>query len=480
MYKFNPFTFKLDRIPDTSGFATKALDNLASVAINTSLISDTDSTDDLGSSSKYWANGYLDKIYLNSTASLDGATAAGLIDATGSIRLPLGASFWVGDYTETSARVRMHHNSSNGYIDYSTGALYFRNGNTAVLTLSSTNTIQADGAFTATGNINVLKSDPIILLSDTIVAGFRSEVGGELVDFGTNYSQIGFNDGTKHGAFFRIDTRTGYETELFSIIDIPANSSEEAVFRVATTGNVYFKGSLNGSTTNQNISIIPNGTGYTIIGDAGTTSHSFNTNDDLLVSGRLEVDGAAYFDSSITIVIDNNFIFSLNGAGFSERSTGGQTDTLFIFPGSTDENIIISAFANRTKDHDHTAQTNPTLFIHSVTDPDTANTQWISLTHNQTNGVINTGTGNLTFGQTLTSDTDSTDDLGTSSIYWANTYTDKIYLNSTGILDGASAGIKLSGNLGFYGTTPIAQQTGVAVTAAGIHAALVALGLITA
>jgi hypothetical protein len=43
-------------------------------SIPVSLISDTDSTDDLGSSSKYWANGYVDKIYLNATASLDGAT----------------------------------------------------------------------------------------------------------------------------------------------------------------------------------------------------------------------------------------------------------------------------------------------------------------------------------------------------------------------------------------------------------------------
>lgn len=33
---------------------------------------------------------------------------------------------------------------------------------------------------------------------------------------------------------------------------------------------------------------------------------------------------------------------------------------------------------------------------------------------------------------------------------------------------------------GFYGTTPIVKQTGVAVTAGGIHAALVALGLIAA
>jgi hypothetical protein len=34
--------------------------------------------------------------------------------------------------------------------------------------------------------------------------------------------------------------------------------------------------------------------------------------------------------------------------------------------------------------------------------------------------------------------------------------------------------------IGFYGETPVAQQTGVAVSSAGIHAALVTLGLITA
>lgn len=41
-------------------------------------------------------------------------------------------------------------------------------------------------------------------------------------------------------------------------------------------------------------------------------------------------------------------------------------------------------------------------------------------------------------------------------------------------------GHKVSGKIGFYGMPPIAQQTGVAVTAAAIHAALVNLGLITA
>jgi len=66
------------------GGANTALSNLSSVAINTSLISDTDSTDDLGSSSKYWRNLYVDRIYLNSTATLDGSTA-GTVALTGDL-----------------------------------------------------------------------------------------------------------------------------------------------------------------------------------------------------------------------------------------------------------------------------------------------------------------------------------------------------------------------------------------------------------
>jgi hypothetical protein len=34
------------------------------------------------------------------------------------------------------------------------------------------------------------------------------------------------------------------------------------------------------------------------------------------------------------------------------------------------------------------------------------------------------------------------------------------------------------GAIGFYGATPVAKQTGVAITVAAVHAALTALGLI--
>ena len=55
---------------------------------------------------------------------------------------------------------------------------------------------------------------------------------------------------------------------------------------------------------------------------------------------------------------------------------------------------------------------------------------------------------------------------------------DTLHVTGATTLDGdlAHKGTKL----GFYNTAAISQQTGVAVTAAGIHAACVALGLFTA
>ena len=54
-------------------------------------------------------------------------------------------------------------------------------------------------------------------------------------------------------------------------------------------------------------------------------------------------------------------------------------------------------------------------------------------------------------------------------------------LNAVAMIGGSLSRVTADGTgLGFFATTPVARPTGVAVTAAGIHAALVTLGLITA
>ena len=64
--------------------ANTALSNLTATAINTSLISDTDSTDDLGSPTIAWANLYLDKTYISTSMSQTNISIYGF--ATGQAR----------------------------------------------------------------------------------------------------------------------------------------------------------------------------------------------------------------------------------------------------------------------------------------------------------------------------------------------------------------------------------------------------------
>lgn len=69
-------------------------------------------------------------------------------------------------------------------------------------------------------------------------------------------------------------------------------------------------------------------------------------------------------------------------------------------------------------------------------------------------------------------------ELGITSTRWEHVWT--FALTTTNAVNIGGALNHDGSTVGFYGTAPIAQQTGVAVTAAGIHAACVALGLFTA
>jgi hypothetical protein len=142
----------------------------------------------------------------------------------------------------------------------------------------------------------------------------------------------------------------------------------------------------------------------------GVTSHTLNSNQDFMVSGELEVDGNVYFDSSVRVYSE----YRLETAGSSSQVWGGGAyghwgmgvdDGLRLAVGETDgggnRNVIITSYANRSKDHDHeTLSADPTLFIHSVTDPDTDNTEYIKITHDQTDGNIDCGKGTLNLGAT--------------------------------------------------------------------------------
>jgi hypothetical protein len=165
-----------------------------------------------------------------------------------------------------------------------------------------------------------------------------------------------------------------------------------------TDNDIQLDGSSLTSTSGNDIVILPATSSITVIGDAGSTSHTLNTNDDLFVSGKLEVDGNTLLDGALytygTILVAENTRLNFgNGTQMEADITHDQF--LIGCSASIGMQICIIDYANQTKDFDHATQTNPTLFIHSAADPDTANNQWLSFVHDQTDAEIAVGTGDL-------------------------------------------------------------------------------------
>jgi hypothetical protein len=154
---------------------------------------------------------------------------------------------------------------------------------------------------------------------------------------------------------------------------------------------------------NANGNKVYDSSGPLYLGTTGTTGHSLATGD-VLVGGKLEVDGVLWADGAInagsgvtlataavlTFAAENNY------GSFRHQLDDGLHLSLGNTDGQANRNLLIIDSANSTKDHDHdTLSANPTVFIHSATDPDTANTQWLSFAHDQTDGVISTGLGDV-------------------------------------------------------------------------------------
>lgn len=97
--------------------------------------------------------------------------------------------------------------------------------------------------------------------------------------------------------------------------------------------NYSAQGLLSITSDGTKVTFLPATGDYTRIGDAGTTSHSLDANDDLLVTGELEVDGAAFFDGAVTMAS------TLTGAGATHSvasvgtaATDAQISTLIVNP----------------------------------------------------------------------------------------------------------------------------------------------------
>jgi len=154
---------------------------------------------------------------------------------------------------------------------------------------------------------------------------------------------------------------------------------------------------------NQSLKLVPDGTGIVQIGDAGTTSHGLNANDDLYVSGRFEVDEPAYFDNETLFITLGRFydnapcIFGAGSEAMLEWNIHQTNDALMICTalGTAEQsgNVILCEAADRSVDFGHPVASNPTFYIQSA--DATSPSEHLKFYHDQTDGHIECGSGDF-------------------------------------------------------------------------------------
>ena len=165
---------------------------------------------------------------------------------------------------------------------------------------------------------------------------------------------------------------------------------------VVNSGSIYVRGE---ATTDKHIRIWHDGTDAYITASSGDIK--LNMTDDLWI-GDNETGG---HDINVNVQANNTarliFLNASNqrvlfGTNFS------QDQTMIAVQADGGRQLILTDFNNSSKDHDHPVPTDPTFFVQSATDPDTDNTQWVSLHHNVSSSFIESGKGDIVFQPTYT------------------------------------------------------------------------------
>lgn len=96
--------------------------------------------------------------------------------------------------------------------------------------------------------------------------------------------------------------------------------------------------------------------------------------------------------TGVQIYDNSRFLIGTAGDASLWYGTAQTPDALVLGVGADSNGWVICEKADISFDFAHPLQTNPTVFIHSANQ---STTQWIGLTHDQTNGKITTGAGSL-------------------------------------------------------------------------------------
>ncbi|MBT5345996.1 hypothetical protein HOK96_03045, partial [bacterium] len=379
------------------------------------VVSDTDSTDDIGTTSIRWANVYTDSIgdtgqALTVTAGANNVNVtAGTVAVTGNetVSGTLGVT-GVGTFTAQSVHSAGLQSGGNVVSDtdstdnLGTAAVRWANVYTDSIG-DSAQTLDVGAttmSFDAASTIDTSGNNALAVNTGTanlnITAGTVAVTGNETVSGTLGVTGVGtFTAQSVHSAGLQSGGNVVSDTD--STDDLGTSSIRWANVYTDSIGDTGQALTVTAGANNVNVT-------------AGTVAVTGNET----VSGTLGVTGVGTFtaqsvhsagiQSGGNVVSDTDSTDDLGTT--SVRWANVYTDSL----GDTGQALTITAGANNV---------NVTAGTVAVT-----GSQTVSGTLGVTGAM--TATGGLTSGGNLVSDTDSTDDIGTTSVRWANVYTDSI------------------------------------------------------
>jgi hypothetical protein len=113
-------------------------------------------------------------------------------------------------------------------------------------------------------------------------------------------------------------------------------------------------------------------------------------------SNILFLEGSSMQIGSSSMSFNTAGMIRANYYGIAAKTDDGTHFGINDASGSGNHNLIFCSYDNISDDYGHTPlSTNPTLFVHSATAAASATDEWMSFAHDQTDGVVNVGTGNL-------------------------------------------------------------------------------------
>ena len=249
-----------------------------------------------------------------------------------------------------------------------------------------------------------------------------------------------------------------------------ASTNDMAVARIvgarenATDGNfaTYLAFSTNptgASNVTERMRIASTGT----VSIASTTAGSSGAGA-LVVQGGISAAGASYFGGAVTATGGlTASSWSLLGAGVWPTTTMGQSGSRFVSSSATENQLFTILNMNTAASGAVGINYGASIYLGARGTDNTADMAIAEIFGARESATSGNLTSYLSF--------KTSNSIGSR--------TEALRLASTGAATFAGA-VTIGGNVGFYNASPVAKPTGVAVTAAAIHAALVTLNLIAA